>query len=352
MAGCVTTLRMAGCAVMSKPPFHNGFCCTLSTLAVLTLVVCAASRLVSSDAPQRHDPAAWGSDHVGQPIPAYITGEQCLFCHRAKVGPTWSLNRHSLTIRDWDEKSPALVALKQSPAKNLADEIKFVMGDERQQRFLKPAKAYGKLELLSVAWTPPRDKIPAQLTSTERPHWDANQFGNSCAGCHATAVDPQEQAFSAASLDCYVCHGNVPVEHANKRELAYLSPARKDEARVVTSLCAQCHVRIGKSKSTGLSYPNNFVAGDNLFRDFQIDFSDRALLSLSTADRHVLENVRDVVVFGQETVTCLSCHDVHGRSSQKHHLVAKSEYCSNCHNAAGSKRARKPFSNHSQTCGY
>ena len=46
---------------------------------------------------------------------------------------------------------------------------------------------------------------------------------------------------------------------------------------MVTSICAQCHVRTGKSRSTGLPYPNNFVAGDNLFRDFQVDFSDEAL---------------------------------------------------------------------------
>ena len=70
------------------------------------------------------------------------------------------------------------------------------------------------------------------------------------------------------------------------------------------------------------------MAGDNLFRDFQADFSDEALKALSTADRHVMENVRDVVVFGKESVTCLSCHDVHGRSSKKHHRVPKGDYCS------------------------
>ena len=125
-----------------------------------------------------------------------------------------------------------------------------------------------------------------------------------------------------------------------------------DHARVTTAICAQCHVRTGKSKSTGLPYPNNFVPGDNLFRDFQVDFSEQALEKLSAADRHVLDNVRAVVVFGKESLTCLNCHDVHARSSKKHHLVPKSDYCLNCHQTEGRKRDVKPFSSHSKTCGY
>jgi predicted CXXCH cytochrome family protein len=194
--------------------------------------------------------------------------------------------------------------------------------------------------------------VPGKLVSVERPHWDAARFADSCAGCHTTAVDPKEKAFSAVSLDCFACHGNVPAEHAKKPELAHLSPRRKDDARVVTSICAQCHVRTGKSKDTGRPYPTNFVAGDNLFRDFRADFSDAALAALSTADRHVMENVRDVVVFGREAVTCLSCHDIHGRSSKKHRRVAEGDNCLTCHTADGPKRDRKPFSTFSKTCGY
>jgi predicted CXXCH cytochrome family protein len=325
-------------------------------LIVITLAALAPalvrSRLHSSDPPKRIDPAAWGSDHVGKPVPEYVTGDECLFCHREKVGTTWSANRHNLTIRSFDEQSPALKALKESPAKDLAGDIKYVMGNNVRQRFLKPAKAYGTLELLSVEWTPPREKEPGKLVATDNPHWDAKKFGESCAGCHATAVDPKEKSFAAVSLDCYACHGSVPADHTKKPELVILSPKRKDQARVVTSVCAQCHVRTGKSKTTGHPYANNFVAGDNLFRDFQVDFSDNKLKNLGSADRHILENVRDVVVLGKEAMTCLSCHEVHGRSSKKHHRVANSDYCLNCHNADGPKSVRKPSVSQSKTCGY
>jgi hypothetical protein len=111
-------------------------------------------------------------------------------------------------------------------------------------------------------------------------------------------------------------------------------------------------VRTGKAKSTGLPYPNNFVAGDNLFRDFQVDWSAEHLKKLNPADRHVLANVRDVVVLGKEDVICLTCHEVHKQSSQKHRRVEQSESCLHCHNPTGSKKIRPPFEVHSRTCGY
>lgn len=323
----------------------------IAGFALVLLLVALASREVQSEPPRQLDPAAWGSDHVGQKVPDYVTGDQCLFCHRT-IGPTWGANRHNLTIRELPETAPARTALEPSLAKELAAEIQFVIGDRRRQRFLKASKAYGQLELLSMAWAPPQGSEPGKLIAPDRPQWDANQFAESCAGCHATAVESQTKAFSSLSLDCYVCHGHVPTEHPNQPELAYLSPSRKDSARVVTSICAQCHVRTGRSRSTGRPYPTHFVAGDNLFRDFKVDFSEPALGRLDAGDRHVLENVRAVAVLGDETLTCLSCHDVHGRSSARHRQLPRSDYCLNCHGTAGPPWDLKPYSNHSQVCGY
>lgn len=314
----------------------------------LLIATFSGLRLLLADVPKRLDPAAWGSDHVGQPVPMFITGDECLFCHRDKIGTTWAANRHQRTIRSVDLDSPAMTALKESAAKDLVGEIQLEMGDERYRRFLKPSSEYGKLELLSVAWSPPDRKLQA----TKNPHWDRKTFADSCAGCHTTAVDPKEKTFATVALDCAVCHGEVPLGHTEKPELAHLSPRRKEEPRVVISICAQCHVRTGNSKSTGRPYPTNFVAGDNLFRDFQVDWSDEALKELSTIDRHVVQNVRDVVLFGRESVTCLSCHDIHARSSKKHHRVARSDYCLHCHHADGPKRNLKPITSHSKTCDY
>jgi predicted CXXCH cytochrome family protein len=87
-----------------------------------------------------------------------------------------------------------------------------------------------------------------------------------------------------------------------------------------------------------------------LFRDFRVDLTNAALERLNPADRHVQENVRDVVLLGQDRVTCLSCHDVHGSSSQKHQLLADSNICRNCHADGTNKLIR--YEVHSQICGY
>src|SRR5688572_12717331 len=73
-----------------------------------------------ADEPRRLDPAAWGGDHVGKAVPEYVTGDECLFCHRKDVGHSWGKNRHQLTLREAEPDQPALAELKKSPAKELA----------------------------------------------------------------------------------------------------------------------------------------------------------------------------------------------------------------------------------------
>jgi predicted CXXCH cytochrome family protein len=312
--------------------------CVISPARLFVFVyylVCVLSARVGQNG--LSDLTNWGSDHVGKPLPEYVTGDECLFCHRSDVGPTWSKNRHQLTIREPDAADRA--AWKKSAVLNpFADQANLVLGRTQKARLAKKSAAYGKLELL--------------VDQGSNPHWDDSRFALKCAGCHTTAVDPQTHAFAALSLDCFTCHGEVNPEHSKDTRLMYLSRKRHDPARVVISICAQCHVRTGRSRSSGLPYPNNFVAGDNLFRDFAIGFSKEPIERLNPADRHVLENVRDVVVLGKQETTCLSCHSVHKSSAKKHRLEPKGAACLTCHNATGSKKVRKDFEVHSAVCEY
>src|SRR5262245_57842719 len=151
---------MVGYVAMPETAYSRRTWVTAAVAALAGLWL-LGSQVISSDGPTRTDPAAWGSDHVGKAMPDYGTGDECLFCPRSKVGTTWSANRHNLTIRAVDEKAPALIDLKKSTLKDLADEVQHVMGDQRRQRFLKPSKDYGKLEVLSVQWAPPGEHAPA-----------------------------------------------------------------------------------------------------------------------------------------------------------------------------------------------
>ncbi len=322
-------------------------------VATWSLAPAPPRALAAETAPaKRLDPTAWGTDHVGQGLPEYMESGECLFCHRNQVGGTWQKNRHNLTIREPVADEPALAALRaEASTKALADEVQLILGDGRAQRFLKRSQAYGKADLLTPVATFGRGRR-AHIERTDNPHWDTEAFAVECAGCHTTAVNPETHAFVTVSLDCYTCHGDAPVEHANEPELMPLAKDRKDSPAVVVSICGSCHIRSGKSKSSGLPYPNNFVAGDNLFKDFEVDFNQADDPELNPGDRHVLANARDVVVHGRETTTCLSCHDVHAGSSKKHQALAVEKSCLDCHDAGEPIKGHTTYDVHSERCQY
>jgi hypothetical protein len=315
------------------------------TLCVLGVVLACSGpgQPAGPDAPTQPatglDPAAWGGDHVGQRLANYVTGEECLFCHRDEATNNWASNPHSRTIRLATADSAPVQAL----ASSTAEEVEMLLGSRDRVRFLKQI-GYGKVAVLTATWE------SGNLTAHKSAPWDDNLFATSCAGCHTTAVDPATSTYSSPSLDCYVCHGNVDLEHSADPQKMLLSEARQDPAPVVISICAQCHIRSGRSRSSGLPYPNNFIAGDNLFRDFEVDFSDQALANLSGADRHILETVRDVVINGEESVTCLSCHNVHASTHSKHEDVFQQLSCFTCHIVGREKSELLPFTTRSATC--
>jgi predicted CXXCH cytochrome family protein len=298
------------------------------------------------------DPAGWGGNHAGKQVPEYVHGDECLFCHRNDIGPTWQKNSHGVTVRQREDAPELQQLVKSQPALSaLAPVIEYFLGSRHYVRFLRK-EGYGKFALLSTQAEVEADKRARKWVDLEKPSWDKDRFAARCAGCHATGVDGSTRAFTAFGIDCYACHGDVDLNHTADTSLIFLSKKRRADARAITSACAQCHIRTGKSRSTGLPYPNNFVAGDNLFQDFEVDFSRADDESLNAGDRHVLRNVRDVALFGSEFPTCVSCHDVHKQSSLKHRRAPRTAICSDCHDGEGPIKGSKPFAVHSSLCEY
>lgn len=291
----------------------------------------------------RVDPAAWGDDHVGKPLQSYITGDECLFCHRT-IGPTWPDNPHQRTIRPATSEELAIARLRQIANGNtLADETRYLMGAQQITRYLRRSKEYGKLEMLLTSFVPNQvlhsdgkqkkeSTNRGELRNGDNPMWDQKTFGDRCAGCHATAVNTEMRAFSALSIDCFACHGDVDLGHSTGASSVLLSSKSKNNnPRMIISVCGQCHLRGGQSKSSGLPYPNSFVAGDNLFRDFQVDFSEAAIEALSAVDEHIFHVAREVAVFDSSDMTCLTCHNVHQADGAKHQQLESSKICTVCH---------------------
>lgn len=301
---------------------------------------------------QEQGPGAWGSDHVGKTLPEYMTGGECLFCHRYEVGETWQKNVHNLTMTEASPESPAMKAAgSHETLRDVIDEITLLLGGERVQRYLKPNGRYGQVAMHSAMFHAEGDR----LEPGAKPGWDDGLFAESCAGCHATAVDSEIVGFAAYAVDCFACHGEVPAAHNTTPELALLAKKNAAGALVETSICAQCHLRGGKSNSTGRPYPNQFVPGDNLLKDYGADFSDEYIAALNPSDAHVYLNVRDVILGGEFEMTCMTCHDVHDQSSRKHRVLKTTEQthlCVLCHDNPADYKSVIVYEVHSATCQY
>ena len=272
-----------------------------ATCAAAAFIASQRTEGVSAQDRQILDPSAWGGDHIGKRLPEYMTGGECLFCHRDDIGSTWQPNRHNAAMLGVIGEMPAVAALKASPTlAALAGEVTHLVGKDTLQRYLKPNGRYGQMSLLSTSWTPPGDRGDGRFNDADNPVWDENVFAESCAGCHATAVDMEYRGYSSISLDCFTCHGSVPEIHNLDTSLVYFAKKSEAGVQVEMSACAQCHLRGGKSESLGMPYPNQFVVGDNLFRDFQVDFSDEFIASLNPGERHMYASAKDVALYGNE----------------------------------------------------
>lgn len=326
---------------------------SVSFLAAVGLIDVSASSIRQSlDAAKAQDPRGWGTNHAGKPVPEFVHGDECLFCHRNDIGPGWSVNAHGQTMRQREDAPEYEEILKQPALVALAPEVKYFLGVRHRVRFLKKA-GYGKFSLLNSQAEIAAGGHLGKLLDADKPVWNAERFANSCAGCHATGVEAATRAFTSFGLDCYTCHGVVDLNHTHDTSLIFLSKKRRSDARAITSTCAQCHLRAAsRSRSTGLPYPNNFVAGDNLFQDYDVDFSKADAANLNPGDRHIFQNVRDVVINGSEYPTCISCHDIHKESSVKHHRAPRTAMCADCHNAEGPIKGSKPYAVRSGLCEY
>ena len=248
-------------------------------------------------------------------LPEFVAGDQCLFCHRNDIGPGWQKNRHNLTVR---------------VKENSKDE--YTLGARERKRDLRKS-GYGKFAM------------------SEAGGWNATKFNDRCAGCHTTAVDGATKAFAEFSIDCYACHGAVDLEHTNDTSKILLSKKRGRDAKQIASICGACHLRGGVSKAKGFPYAYNYVAGDDLFTDFQVDLRQADAAEVNAGDRHLYRNVRDVLANKSE-VSCLSCHVVHSGSSDRHRRVLTSPACLDCHHESGPKKDVKRYTVKSELCEY
>jgi formate-dependent nitrite reductase cytochrome c552 subunit len=279
-----------------------------------------------------------------------MTGDECLFCHR-DVGENWQANWHNIGMRNvYVVPGDVKTALESSEAATFGPETTYTLGGRRLVRFLKPNDKYGQFALHGASWNPHTHEI-----ANAEGGWDPEIFAMNCAGCHTTAVETEVHGFAAPSLDCFVCHGDTPPGHQNEPTQALFAKGATMDPRVEMSICGSCHLRGGTSRSTGLPYPNQFVPGDNLFKDFEVGLGPDASAGMNPGDAHIIVNVRDVLIEGKTSLTCVNCHDIHGKSSRKHRVLRRlerPEYCAICHNEGDDYTSFIKYEPYSELCQY
>ena len=318
-----------------------------------SLGLCALSGILSLFCHGATLPEHVPATHINQDLPEYLTGDECLFCHRKDIGHGWPVNAHQLTMRPIHALPDILAQIIEHPElKPFASQVRFVLGYKHEMRLLQKSNEYGKLLLLSARITPETEGTQPLSVIGEAPfHWEDKTFAQQCAGCHTTAVDSRTQSFSAPGIDCYSCHGDVDLEHTNDPSLVYLSKTREDKAGLISQICAQCHIRTGRSQTSGLPYANNYVVGDDLFADFEVDLSETALQDAPPRERHILQTIKRTSQ-GEQTETCLSCHNIHRASGRKHRRVPKNNDCYICHHPESMTLTYDRNQTHHARCGY
>src|SRR5262250_3418809 len=102
------------------------------------------------DQVQKRNPASWGGNHVGKPVPDYVHGDECLFCHRNDIGPGWQRNSHGVTIRQHEDAPAMSDLLKSQPAlAGVAGQVEYFLGSRNHVRFLKK-QGYGTFAMLNT----------------------------------------------------------------------------------------------------------------------------------------------------------------------------------------------------------
>ncbi|MDG2383487.1 MAG: hypothetical protein P8N76_17580 [Pirellulaceae bacterium] len=304
--------------------------------------------VVADPSNESTDLVAWGQDHLGQPMPEFMSGDECLFCHR-DLGARWGQNPHQLTLRAVDNS--AAMKMLRGVAPSRAAETRYLLGRQHRVRYLKRGQKFGTLDLLSINWEPTDQKvggISGRLPAT----WISDRFAASCAGCHTSGVNAETGAFHTLSLDCFVCHGDVELSHSKRDTSVIFGSHAVPEARIVIATCGQCHLRGGQSKSTQRPYPSHYVAGDNLFRDFLVELSEQAIANNQTVDRHVYANTREVMLTQNKAVTCVTCHDLHQASTEKHRTLPMMAICTTCHTQQDDLSVVRKLTKKSKVCGY
>ena len=259
----------------------------------------------------------------------YAGSEACMHCH-VEAFQTWKASSHATTVRPAEFADEELL---ETFIECSGMWFTHVLGDRHHVRFLvedeEVAWGEGRVLALPCGW----DVHEKTVTSHHPDSWRDKPWESYCAGCHVTGFRAEDHGFLEYGVGCEECHGPAQ-EHANTAVPWGVLSFTDSSAEQEVTVCASCHLQGGESKSTGLKLAPAYRAGGELFDDYEFDWASLDAPPAEDAkilDLHQKINVRDVVVRGDDSLRCTTCHTVHDQKHEKHRELPRQDYCLLCH---------------------
>jgi predicted CXXCH cytochrome family protein len=318
---------------------------TLITLTALLLVLSAATRVRSQTAVR---PNAQARAAVGSPQASYVGSQTCQRCH-ASTYERWSKTRMANVVRDPRQHPEAVTPDFSKPDPLLTfklDDVALVYGSKWKQRYFR--KVGNDYFPLPAQWDVTHKIWRAYFVQPNTDWWvpfypadnARRPTGPLCDGCHSVNYNVQTKAVTEWNVGCEKCHGPGS-EHVRQPTVANIvNPAKLDFVRA-NDTCIQCHSQGQPLKNpiAGQYYdwPVGFNQGGDLKDYWRLEEHKLGDLTFThfpdgTGHKNRMQG-NDFVqsLMYRRSVTCFSCHDVHGTANNADLIRPASSLCTTCH---------------------
>jgi predicted CXXCH cytochrome family protein len=273
-------------------------------------------------------------------IATYVGSERCGECHRDKYAD-WENTFHSRMMQDpkknpnallgdFESESPVRTFTKEDVAYTIAGNMapgQHYLTPIDDDLFYLPAGWNGK------SWYPRNPKF-----------WNKseNSWFLTCAGCHATGVNPEERTFVEPGIGCETCHGPGSLHASMSTAIAtrgeQIANPRKLSRHLEIQVCSQCHTN-GNDPSGEFPYPRGYVPGMNLehyYDPFDVGEDVDEYYPDGTSKAHHPQYLDWVQgAHAEAGVICTDCHDSHKRDNQFQLKEEGNNLCLECHSLTG-----------------
>jgi predicted CXXCH cytochrome family protein len=277
----------------------------------------------------------------------YVGSSNCQTCH-AVIYARWKATPMANVVRDPATHPDAILPdlSKNNFAKFTKEQVALVYGSVWKQRyFTKIGDDYypepAQWDITNHVWRP---YFVAPGTDWWTPFYPPDNMqrptGPTCDGCHSVAYNIHTKQVAEWNVGCEQCHGPGSDHVAHPTRVNTLNPARMDYVRA-NDTCIQCHSQ-GRPLTSPIEgkyydWPVGYRVGLSLSDFWQLEDHTLGQLSFThfpdgTAHKNRMQG-NDFVqsVMYRHSVTCFSCHDVHGTSNYAQLRKPANALCLDCH---------------------